>query len=320
MSSWSIVFPFNPIATPRPSFTVRKGGIITYYKPEYSAYLAALQSYIDSQGMYNERLKEVVNSKYGVVANIIFYIGVPKSINRVTKLTYTSKPDIDNLVKALIDGIFNKLKAKDSRVVGIKVLKLKTLSNPRTEVTLTGLTDIRDQNNSETNYKVNSLFNNAENTSSMSWKAVIPFNPIATPRPAITFRKAGIGSDGKPKYEKHTYNSTKYEKYLADVNKYLVDNDLYNDLLKEAVSAEYGLIANFNFFCKTPKNQKAIRKILKTTAPDIDNLVKAAMDSVFNNISADDSRVIGVQALKFNEIDNPRTEMSFTGLTRLING
>ena len=41
------------------------------------------------------------------------------------------------------------------------------------------------------------------------------------------------------------------------------------------------------------------------------------MDGIFNNISVDDSRVVGVQVLKFNEMENPRTEISMTGLTRL---
>ena len=318
MTSWSITLPFNPMATPRPSFTVRNGGVITYYKTEYSAYLSAIQSYITSQGMYNTDFEKVVNSKYGVVANIIFYLGIPSSVKNVTKLTYTSKPDIDNLVKALLDGVFNSLKIKDSRVVGIKAVKLKTSSNPRTEVTLTGLNDLADEKTDKVTSKVSKVLTDTD--SNPTWEAVFPFAPVSTPRPAITFTKVGTGSDGKPKYQKHTYNSTKYEKYLGSMKEYLQEHELDNDELQEVVNVEYGVIAKVNFFCKVPSNQKTLRKLLKTTAPDIDNLLKAVLDGIFNNLSADDSRVVGVQALKFNEIEEPRTEIRLTGLTRSPDG
>lgn len=306
------------MATPRPDFTIRNGGVITYYKTEYSAYLSAIQSYITNQGMYNDDLEKVVNSKYGVVASIVFYLGVPASVKNITKLTYTSKPDIDNLVKALLDGIFNTLKVKDSRVVGIKAVKLKTMSNPRTEVTLIGLNDLADEKPDKVTSQVDQVL--APTSSAPRWEAILPFAPVSTPRPAITFTKIGTDKAGKPNYKKHTYNSTKYEKYLGNIKEYLQSNQLYNKKLEQVTQAEYGVMAKVNFFCKVPSNQKILRKLLKTTAPDIDNLLKAVLDGIFNNLSTDDSRVVGVQALKFNEISEPRTEISFTGLTRLPDG
>lgn len=320
MTSWNAVFPFNPLPTPRPDFTVRdtKFGkkVITYYKTEYKSYLAALHSYLSKERLYNYDFEKTVNSKYGIIANIVFYIGVPESVKHINKLMHTAKGDIDNLIKAVLDGIFNGLKIKDSRVVGVKAVKINTLTNPRTEINLTGLDDL-SSNESATSKASIEINKYLLSTNKTEWQVVLPFAPLPTPRPAYTFKKIGVTNAGRPKYQKHTYNSPVYNEYLRKIDKYLNANHLYNSNLENVVNAEYGVIFNANFYCQVPKNQKRITKILKTTAPDIDNLLKAAMDGIFNNISVDDSRVVGVQVLKFNEMENPRTEISMTGLTRL---
>lgn len=320
MTNWNAVFPFNPLPTPRPDFTVRdtKSGkkVITYYKTEYKSYLAALHAYLSKQKLYNQDFKETVNSKYGVIANIVFYIGVPETVKHLNKIMHTVKGDIDNLIKAVLDGIFNELEIRDSRVVGVKAIKLNTVTNPRTEISLIGLDNHSLNRNiiSKADVEINKYLSQKSN---FQWRVTLPFAPVATPRPAYTFQQAGVDSMGKPKYQKHTYNIPTYNNYLKKVDNYLNTNHFYNSDLENVVNAEYGIIFNANFYCKVAKNQRIITKILKTTAPDIDNLLKAAMDGIFNNISTDDSRVVGVQILKFNEIENPRTEISMTGLTRL---
>lgn len=318
MTSWNAVFPFNPLPTPRPDFVVRdtKSGkkVITYYKTEYKSYLAALHSYLSKERLYNHDFEKTVNSKYGIIANIVFYIGVPESVRHLNKFMHTTKGDIDNLIKSVLDGIFNGLKIKDSRVVGVKAVKVNTLTNPRTEINLTGLDDF-SSNVSATTKASAEINKYLANTSKLEWQVVFPFTPLPTPRPAYTFKKIGVDAMGKPKYQKHTYNSPTYNKYLNRMDKYLSENHFYNADLENVVNAENGVIFNANFYCKVPKNQKKITKILKTTAPDIDNLLKAAMDGIFNRLSVDDSRVVGVQVLKFNEIERPRTEISMMGLT-----
>lgn len=319
MSSWSVVFPFNPVPTPRPDFTIRdtKFGkkVITYYPATYPAYLAAIQQYLKSKELYNDNLDKVTRAKYGVMVNVIFYIGIPKGITNLTKLTHTTKPDIDNLLKAVIDGIFNLLKTNDSRVVGVKALKLKTIDKPRTDITLTGLDDTDDHiKPTETILKVNSVLSKAK-AEQLKWSVILPYNPVPTPRPMIKFTLMEKEKNGKKIYKKHTYNSQNYDEYLRKIDSYLMRNNLYNDELNEVTNADLGVVANINFYCKVPKNQKKIVRILKTTTPDIDNLLKACIDSIFNNIKADDSRVVGVQALKFNVLVKPRTEVTLTGLS-----
>lgn len=323
MTKWSAVIPFNPVATPRPNWTVKdtKSGkkVITYYKSEYKDYLESIKKQLIDDNLYDRNFNTVVNSEYGVIANIIFYIGVPDSVKRITKITHTYKPDIDNLIKAIFDGIFNGLRVKDSRIVGVKALKIKTLEHPRTEISLMGLEDLQNEINAEPiSREVDKVLTKVQEENVFNWTAVFPFAPMATPRPYITFRKVGVDINGKNKYKKHTYNSPKYEQYLHTMDEFLRDAGLYNEDLSKVVNSEYGVIAKVNFYCKVPKNQRVIRKIMKTTAPDIDNLLKAVLDGIFNNLVEDDSRVVGVQALKLNEIESPRTEITLSGLTSLV--
>ena len=61
--------------------------------------------------------------------------------------------------------------------------------------------------------------------------------------------------------------------------------------------------------CKHLKNN-----IMKTTAPDIDNLVKAAFDSIFKGLKVKDSRIVMVSMAKFQTLTNPRTEITLRGV------
>nr|WP_244913348.1 RusA family crossover junction endodeoxyribonuclease [Staphylococcus intermedius] len=53
---------------------------------------------------------------------------------------------------------------------------------------------------------------------------------------------------------------------------------------------------------------------MRTTAPDIDNLLKAAMDSIFKGLKVKDSRITMVSMAKFQEMDHPRTEIVLRGI------
>ena len=64
------------------------------------------------------------------------------------------------------------------------------------------------------------------------------------------------------------------------------------------------------FYLKVPKGQKKINNIMRTSAPDIDNLLKAILDSIFKGLSIKDSRIVMVQTAKFQVLDNPRTEIT----------
>ena len=83
MSSWSVVFPFNPVPTPRPDFTIRdtKFGkkVITYYPATYPAYLAAIQQYLKSKELYNDNLDKVTRAKYVLWSMSFFILGYLKA-------------------------------------------------------------------------------------------------------------------------------------------------------------------------------------------------------------------------------------------------
>ena len=53
---------------------------------------------------------------------------------------------------------------------------------------------------------------------------------------------------------------------------------------------------------------------MRTTAPDIDNLIKATLDSIFKGLKIKDSRIVMINAVKFQELENPRTEIILKGV------
>ncbi|HAQ9827301.1 TPA: RusA family crossover junction endodeoxyribonuclease, partial [Enterococcus faecium] len=62
---------------------------------------------------------------------------VRKDKKKLDSLMRTSQPDIDNLVKGTLDGIFNKeIGIKDSRVVGLIAFKYNTFEKSKTNVRL----------------------------------------------------------------------------------------------------------------------------------------------------------------------------------------
>lgn len=301
MSSWSIILPFNPVATPRPNFRYlpKNNRVITYYSDKtYPEYLSSIHNYIELQNKYNEEFYNIIHSDLGVITSINFYCAVPKTYTRIHNVMKTSTPDIDNLLKASLDGIFNGLVEKDSRVVGVKALKFNELSNPRTEITLTSVDDILAGKAELGNIMA---FKGAKT----SWSTTLPFAPLGTPRPQYTAKKTSEKA--------HTFHSADYSNYLKSVEHYLNKQHLYTENFYEAINSENGMLLDVNYYCKTPKNQKNFTKLMKLTAPDIDNLLKATMDGIFNPLKVKDSRIVGVKALKFNELSNPRTEVTLLG-------
>ncbi|UQS82796.1 RusA family crossover junction endodeoxyribonuclease [Bombilactobacillus folatiphilus] len=142
------------------------------------------------------------------------------------------------------------------------------------------------------------------------WHAVIPIAPMATPRPQ--FKQITTGG----KKRTITYYPTRYFDYMHDVQQYLVDHQLYNDEFYQTVNAPFGTLAEVVFYLAVPKNQKQVKSLLRKAAPDIDNLQKAILDSIFKDLKVRDSRIVGINALKLNEKDYPRTEIKLVGIDR----
>ena len=138
---------------------------------------------------------------------------------------------------------------------------------------------------------------------SKEWSYIIDIPPVATPRP--NFRSVK-GSDGKVK--NITYYPEKYNQYMLKR-----DNALNKDFY-DVMACPYGVKAEIKFFVQAPKGYKGVNNIMRTTAPDIDNLEKAAFDSIFKGLEIKDSRIAMVAKAKFQELHRPRTEITLKGI------
>ena len=137
------------------------------------------------------------------------------------------------------------------------------------------------------------------------WRYTINIPPMGTPRPRHKFL-----DDGR----KITYYDQSYIDYMDSVQEQLKRDEALNDNFFDVIHTYLGVKAEIIFYCQAPKTQKRLNKLTKTTAPDIDNLLKAALDSIFKGLDEKDSCVSMVTMAKFQEMNNPRTEIVFRGI------
>lgn len=141
MAEWRFTVNMQPMATPRPSFRYdpKNNRAITYYDERYTNYMNTIKEQLLLEKAYNEAFYEVMASKLGVRAEVYFYLQVPKGQKKINNIMRTTAPDIDNLLKAILDSIFKDLEIKDSRIVMVQTAKFQVLDNPRTEIILRGV-------------------------------------------------------------------------------------------------------------------------------------------------------------------------------------
>lgn len=137
------------------------------------------------------------------------------------------------------------------------------------------------------------------------WHYTINLPPVSTPRPEYRKTKEG---------KTITYYPQKYVQYMEDVQALLKRDKAINDDFYKVMESPLGVKAEIKFYVQAPVSQKRINNIMRTTAPDIDNLLKAALDSVFKNLEIKDSRIAMVSMAKFQTLSNPRTEITFRGV------
>lgn len=103
---------------------------------------------------YEEYVKMCWVAKYGSIqpseqsleVNIVFYLPIPKSVNKKQRaemldgrIKHTKKPDIDNLIKSVLDALNGIAYSDDSKI--IKVAAEKQYSEkPRTEIQISEVT------------------------------------------------------------------------------------------------------------------------------------------------------------------------------------
>lgn len=137
---WQYTINIPPMGTPRPRHRfLENGQKITYYDQSYVDYMDAVQAQLERDNALDDTFFEVVNTPLGVKAEIVFYCQAPKSQKRLKKLTRTTAPDIDNLLKAALDSLFKGLDIKDSRIAMVSMGKFQEMENPRTEIVFRGI-------------------------------------------------------------------------------------------------------------------------------------------------------------------------------------
>lgn len=124
------IIPGPPIAKGRP----RLGKYTTYTPTKTVNYENLVQfSYIEKH-----KNKEVLKDDLSI--SIMFYFPIPKSTNKKNKqlmlkgkIRHNKRPDIDNCIKSVTDGLNNIAYKDDSQIVEIKAYKFYA-EEPRTEV------------------------------------------------------------------------------------------------------------------------------------------------------------------------------------------
>ena len=128
----------NPVAQQRPRFA-RKGKFISCY---------------DGQAKLKEGYRWQIRSQFReepiktpLAIDLIFFMPIPKSTSGIKKrqmgngiIAHTKKPDIDNLMKFVLDCLNNLAFEDDSQVVEIRAKKIYS-SKPGTTVRLIPLAD-----------------------------------------------------------------------------------------------------------------------------------------------------------------------------------
>lgn len=133
--------PGEPRGKGRPRFFVRKGGA-----PDAKARVG---TFTDNKTASYENLIKLEAQAAGIIltegpvtVRVIAYLGVPKSASkkrRAAMLTDaerpTRKPDIDNVIKAVLDGLNGVAFADDKQVVGLTISKFWS-TEPHLEITV----------------------------------------------------------------------------------------------------------------------------------------------------------------------------------------
>lgn len=124
---YTIIIELEPVAASRPRVT--KSGH-TYYPEKYRKFKEDIKIYLQD--------KELKYIEGAIKLEVEFYMPIPKSYSKKQKVDmegswHIKRPDTDNLMKAVKDGLEGKIYADDSRVaheIGKKIYS----RNPRIEV------------------------------------------------------------------------------------------------------------------------------------------------------------------------------------------
>jgi len=132
-----IVVPGEPVAQGRPRFT-KLGNFVQAYTPKKTKDYHRIVAMAAQDAMQGH---EPLDAALDVA--MIIYRGIPKSWSKVKKqdaldglILPAVKPDVDNFIKAVLDGLsYGQVWTDDSLVVRVKAEK-KYSDNPRVEIVI----------------------------------------------------------------------------------------------------------------------------------------------------------------------------------------
>ena len=137
--------PGAPVAKARPRFSRRGGFVMTYRPSKEVAAEARLRAFVQEQ-MRNQHL-EMLPAGAPLVVSCEFDFAPPKSWGKRRKLgclgqPHISKPDLDNLIKFVLDALNGVVWADDRQVAAYgECVKLWT-ETPMTRITVETLQEV----------------------------------------------------------------------------------------------------------------------------------------------------------------------------------
>jgi Holliday junction resolvase RusA-like endonuclease len=121
MKQFSLRIPIEPVAWQRPKTKLVNGWVKHYSPAKTKTYEQRIGEYWeqDTQGFKFER-------EQAVCVNVVFGLPIPKSTSKRKKedmlngiIKHIKKPDTDNLLKAVLDGLNGIAWADDSQVIRV---------------------------------------------------------------------------------------------------------------------------------------------------------------------------------------------------------
>lgn len=125
---YNIIISKDPVACPRPRVT--RFGV--YYPKKYQEYKDYLELYLKSLNI--KQLDEKA-----LYLKVEFNIQIPNSLSKKKKQelngTYvTKKPDIDNYLKSIMDGMNGIIYKDDNQIASINIIKKYVIEKPSSKI------------------------------------------------------------------------------------------------------------------------------------------------------------------------------------------
>jgi len=135
MTSLTFTIPGTPQPQQRPRFT-RQGSFVRTYDPPKSKAAKKVVSDVATMAAFDAGLTEPMAGPVEVVVE--FHMPIPKSSKARPDDYHIKKPDLDNLIKLVLDGISDSCAVwrDDSQVSEVAACKVYGV-NPQTRVRIT---------------------------------------------------------------------------------------------------------------------------------------------------------------------------------------